>query len=155
VPKRSAGLLVWQPKPVRVLLAHPGGPFFARRDDGCWSIPKGEYEPPEDALTAAYREFAEELGQPAPIGEAVPLGEARTSGKINTVWAVRGQVDTAVGVSNTFELEWPPGSARRQLFPEVDRADWFELAAARVKIFANQLPFLDRLTALVAEGSTG
>ncbi|NHC44461.1 NUDIX domain-containing protein [Motilibacter aurantiacus] len=154
MPKRSAGLLLWRRRDdvVQVLLAHPGGPLFARKDDGHWSVPKGEYTAEEEPLAAARREFLEELGKPAPDGEPVPLGEARqSSGKVNTVWALHGDLDVAGVHSNLFSMEWPPRSGRLQEFPEIDRAEWFDLEAARRKIFASQLPFLDRLAAHVAE----
>ena len=155
VATTSAGLLLWRRQPsdrggvpvVEVLLGHPGGPLFARKDDGHWSVPKGEYVAgDEDPLAAARREFAEELGVEAPTGEPVPLGEARQSGgKINTVWAVEGDLDVNLLRSNNFAMEWPPRSGRQQEFPELDRAAWFDLATARRKVFASQLPFLDRL----------
>jgi predicted NUDIX family NTP pyrophosphohydrolase len=146
--KISAGLLLWRRRDgqVEVLLGHPGGPFYTRKDDGVWTIPKGEHDEAEDPLAAAYREFAEELGAPAPAGEALPLGEARQSGgKTNAVWAVEGDFDASGVRSNTFSMEWPPRSGRQQEFPELDRAAWFELTAARTKIRPAQLPFLERL----------
>lgn len=148
--KRSAGLLLWRRTPagtVEVMLAHPGGPLFARRDDGSWSIPKGELDPDEDALVAAYREFTEEIGIAPPEGVPVPLGEAaQSSGKVNAVWAVEGDLDVSEVTSNLFSMQWPPRSGRWQEFPEVDRAGWFDLATtARQKVFSSQLPFLDRL----------
>ena len=158
MPRRSAGLLLWRRpaadhRTVEVLLAHPGGPLFARRDDGSWSIPKGEYGPEEEPLAAAYREFAEELGQQAPAGTPLPLGEAgQRGGKVNTVWALQGDLDVSEVRSNLFALEWPPRSGRTQEFPEVDRAAWFDLSQGRVKLFASQLPFLDRLREAVGEG---
>jgi predicted NUDIX family NTP pyrophosphohydrolase len=131
---------------LEVLLVHPGGPFFARRDDGAWSIPKGLYEPGEDARVAAAREFAEELGAPLPVGAEWDLGEVRLpSGKRLTVFAVRADFDPTRVESNTFELEWPPRSGRRQSFPEVDRAEWFDLDTARRKLAKGQALFLDRL----------
>jgi predicted NUDIX family NTP pyrophosphohydrolase len=152
VPKRSAGLLLYRRKAsLEVLLVHPGGPFFARKDDGVWSVPKGEYEPDEDPLAAARREFAEELGTAPPDGEPIDLGEiTQRAGKIVTAWALEGDLDVAAVVSNTFEMEWPPRSGRTAEFPEVDRAEWFDLDAARVKILAAQQPFLDRLAAEVS-----
>jgi len=156
VPKRSAGLLLWRRRDgvVEVLLAHPGGPLFATRDDGSWSVPKGEYTEQEEPLAAARREFFEELGKPAPAGEPVPLGEARqASGKVNTVWAIRGDLDASDVVSNLFSMEWPPRSGRLQEFPEIDRAEWFDLATARVKLAAGQLPFLDRVAAVAEQAS--
>lgn len=129
-----------------MLLVHPGGPFWARKDDGAWSIPKGEYLEPEVPLEAAYREFQEEVGVPPPDGNALDLGTARLgSGKIVTCFAVEGDVDLEGFHSNTFEMKWPPGSGKVRVFPEVDRAEWFPLSRARVKLSKGQLPFLDRL----------
>jgi predicted NUDIX family NTP pyrophosphohydrolase len=147
VPRRSAGLLLYRRNPdIEVLLVHPGGPFFAKKDDGVWSIPKGEYEPGEDALAAAVREFEEELGSRPPDGERIDLGEIKQrGGKIVTAWAVEGDIDTVAVVSNTFAMEWPPRSGRTAEFPEIDRAEWFDLPTARTKILAAQEPFLDRL----------
>jgi predicted NUDIX family NTP pyrophosphohydrolase len=156
-PKRSAGLLVHRARPsapIEVLLAHPGGPYWANQDDGAWSIPKGEYGPDEDALGAARREFAEELGVAAPDGETVALGEVKQrGGKTVTAWTIASvtPLEPVEGASNHFELEWPPRSGVRHTFPEVDRARWFTIEAARVKILAGQLPFLDRLSELLAE----
>jgi predicted NUDIX family NTP pyrophosphohydrolase len=127
-----------------------GGPFWARKDDGAWSIPKGEYAADEDPEAAARREFAEELGAPVPAGDLVPLGELRASGKVLAVWAVEGDLDAAACRSNTFSLEWPPRSGRVQEFPEIDRAGWFPLTEARNKLVKGQVPFLDRLAALLA-----
>ena len=125
-----------------------GGPFWARQDDRAWSIPKGEYERGEDALAAAEREFAEELGIAAPDGPRIALGELRQpSGKVVTVWAVEADVDLAGFDPGTFELEWPRGSGTIQAFPEIDRAEWFGLATARAKLVSGQVPFLDRLPA--------
>ena len=148
--KTAAGLLLWRRRTqVEVLLAHLGGPLFAKKDDGAWSIPKGEFEPDsEEALAAARREFAEELGQPAPEGVVVPLGSARQpSGKVNTMFALEGDLDVTMVESNLFEMVWPPRSGRVQSFPEVDRADWFALDVAQAKIFKAQRVFLDRLWA--------
>ncbi len=159
MPRRSAGLLLFRRRAggaVEVLLGHPGGPLFAGKDAGHWSVPKGEYGADEAPLAAAVREFAEELGQPAPAGRPVPLGEARQgSGKVNTVFAVEGDLDVASITSNTFPMQWPPRSGRIAEFPELDRAAWFDLTVARGKIFPSQLPFLDRLADLVfpAEGA--
>jgi predicted NUDIX family NTP pyrophosphohydrolase len=135
---------------VQVLLVHPGGPFWARRDAGAWSIPKGEYGPDEDPLTAARREFVEELGI-APQGECHPLGEVKQKGgKIVTAFALEGNLDAGAISPGSFEMEWPPNSGRRQSFPEVDRAAWFEVAEARSKILPAQAAFIDRLLALVS-----
>ncbi len=129
-----------------MLLVHPGGPFWARRDTGAWSIPKGEIESGEDPLAAARREFAEELGSPPPDGPAIPLGEVRQkSGKRVTAWALTGDLDPATAAGNRFSMEWPPRSGRMQEFPEVDRAQWFGVEAAREKLIAAQMAFLDRL----------
>ncbi len=129
-----------------VLLGHMGGPFWAKKDAGGWSVPKGEYEPDETPEAAARREFQEELGLPAPEGEYLPLGEVKQSGgKVVTVWAVEGDLDPAQVVPGTFEMEWPPRSGRTQEFPEVDRAAWFGLAEAEEKLLKGQRPFLARL----------
>ena len=155
MPKLSAGLLVHRPGPDggrQVLLVHPGGPFWAKKDDGAWSIPKGETGPMGDAdlLAQAEREFAEELGQPAPAGPRVPLGEVvQSGGKHVVAWAVDGDLDVTTVDSNRFEIEWPPRSGRRQSFPEVDRAGWFAVADARRKLVPAQVAFLDRLVALL------
>jgi predicted NUDIX family NTP pyrophosphohydrolase len=147
--RRSAGLLLFRRggDGVEVLLGHMGGPFFARRDAGAWSIPKGEYEPDEPARDAARREFREELGLEPPDGEAVPLGEVRQSGgKTVTAWAIEADLDPAAVVPGTFTLEWPPHSGRVQEFPELDRVAWFGLGGARAVIVPAQATFLDRLT---------
>ena len=146
--KQSAGLLLWRRSPrLEVLLAHPGGPLYARKDDGVWSLPKGEPEPGEDLLTAARREFAEELGLPAPDAPPVPLGEVRyRSGKVVTAWAVEGDVDPDAIVPGMFEMTW---AGRVQTFPEIDRVAWFAPAAGRVKLLPAQRPFLDRLEEIV------
>ncbi|MFD5947756.1 NUDIX domain-containing protein [Streptomyces collinus] len=146
--KRSAGLLLFHPTDngLDVLLGHMGGPFFARRDAGAWTVPKGEYEPDEPAWEAARREFREELGLPPPDGEAIDLGEVRqTGGKIVTAWAVRAELDPAAIVPGTFRMEWPPRSGRLQEFPELDRVAWFGIDRARAVIVKAQAAFLDRL----------
>jgi predicted NUDIX family NTP pyrophosphohydrolase len=146
--KLSAGILLYRGEgaSLELLLVHPGGPFWAKKDLRAWSIPKGEYAAGEDPLAVAGREFAEELGSPPPPGEFVNLGELKQpSRKIITVFALRGGFDPAALQSNSFELEWPPKSGRLQSFPEVDRAQWFTLAAARRKIQPGQEPFIDRL----------
>ncbi|WP_369240047.1 NUDIX domain-containing protein [Streptomyces sp. R21] len=146
--KRSAGLLLFRHTDdgIEVLLGHMGGPFFARRDAGAWSIPKGEYEPDEPAWDAARREFQEELGLAPPDGEALPLGEVRQANrKIVTVWAIEADLDPATAVPGTFTMEWPPKSGRTQEFPELDRVEWFGLERARALIVKAQAEFLDRL----------
>jgi predicted NUDIX family NTP pyrophosphohydrolase len=145
--QRSAGILMYRRRRLglEVLLAHPGGPYWARKDAGAWSIPKGEYEEGEDALEAAKREFAEELGAEA-TGEPLPLGEVRQKGgKRVTAWAVEGDLDATAVNSNTFEMEWPPRSGQRRTFPEVDRVEWFSVDAAREKLNPAQHAFLDRI----------
>jgi predicted NUDIX family NTP pyrophosphohydrolase len=149
MPQRSAGLLLHRSgrTGTEVLLVHPGGPFWTRKDDGWWSIPKGEYPSEEAAADAALREFAEETGHIV-SGELLVLGEARQpSGKIVTAFALAGNLDAATIRSNMFEMEWPPRSGRRQSFPEIDRAEWFSIPAARKKILPGQAIFLDRLLA--------
>lgn len=151
--KRSAGLLLYRSGPdgaVEVLIAHPGGPFWSRRDDGAWSIPKGEQPDGEDPWVTARREFVEELGLDPPDGERLELGVVRQAGgKVVTAFAVRGDLDVADARSNTFELEWPPRSGQLREFPEVDRVGWFTVAQARTKLLAGQRPLLDRLLAAV------
>ncbi len=155
MPKRSAGILLWQRAEgeVRVLLVHPGGPFWAKKDAGAWSIPKGEYAEGDDVLAAAKREFAEELGPPAQAlvrGRAddafVPLAPVRQAGgKIVAAFALEGDLDVAKVRSNIAAIEWPPGSGRRQSFPEIDRARWFSLAEARRRILPGQRALLAAL----------
>lgn len=145
---RSAGLLLFRHtgQGLEVLLGHMGGPFFARRESGAWTVPKGEYDPGEPAWEAARREFREELGLPPPDGEALPLGEVRQSGgKTVTAWAVEADLDPAAVVPGTFAMEWPPKSGRVQEFPELDRVAWFPLERAREVIVGAQAAFLDRL----------
>ena len=153
-PRRSAGLLVHRTGPdgLEVLLVHPGGPFWAKRDDGAWSIPKGEIDDDaEAALAVARREFREELGSEPPTGTPVALGEVRLkSGKRVEAWALPGDLDVTTIVSNEFETEWPPKSGRMASFPEVDRAEWCPLAVARVKLNPAQVAFLDRLVDALA-----
>jgi predicted NUDIX family NTP pyrophosphohydrolase len=160
-PKLSAGVLVYRTRDgvVEVLIAHPGGPFWARKDDGAWSIPKGEYADGDDAWAAAQREFGEELGLPVPAGPRVDFGPLKQpSGKVVTAFAVRGDLEVTDARSNTFELEWPKGSGRMREFPEVDRVAWFPVAQARTKLLKGQRAFLDQLMAQpelaeLAEGS--
>jgi predicted NUDIX family NTP pyrophosphohydrolase len=129
-----------------VLLVHPGGPFWQKRDEGVWSIPKGEFGENELAIDVARREFREELGTPAPNGEPTSLGEVRQAGgKVVEAWALPGDLDVTRVTSNTFEIEWPPRSGRTQQFPEVDRAGWFDAEAARHKLLPAQGAFIDRL----------
>lgn len=150
--RHSAGLLFFRrgSGTLEVLLVHPGGPFWARRDTGAWSIPKGEVDEGEDLLAAAEREIAEELGAAPPPGTRLPLGDlVQRGGKRVTAWATEWDLDVTAVRSNTFELEWPPRSGVRRAFPEVDRAAWFGLDEARVRILTSQAPFLDRLAALI------
>ncbi|MEO9138284.1 MAG: NUDIX domain-containing protein [Jatrophihabitans sp.] len=147
-PVRSAGLLLWRGTSGihEVLLAHPGGPFWSKKDAGAWTIPKGEYQPDEEPLAAARREFAEELGSPPPDAEPYSLGEVRQrNGKVVLAWAIEGDLDVTTVVSNTFEMEWPPRSGRRESFPEIDRAAWFDVPTARTKVISAQAAFFDRL----------
>jgi predicted NUDIX family NTP pyrophosphohydrolase len=133
-----------------VLLVHPGGPMWARRDVGAWSIPKGEYESGEDPLTAARREFEEELGVPPPQGPVADLGEIKQkSGKIVSAWAVAGDLDVSEITSNTVEVQWPPRSGKMLEIPEVDRAEWFGMQAAREKINPAQAELVDRLAEIL------
>jgi predicted NUDIX family NTP pyrophosphohydrolase len=153
--RRSAGLLLYRRRDgaVELLLVHPGGPLWARRDAGAWSIPKGEVDEGEDPRAVALREFEEETGHPPPRGELVALGEVRQrGGKLVTAWAAAGDLDPAAVTSNTFTLEWPPRSGRRREFPEVDRAGWFDPATAREKLLATQAELVDRLLATLGEG---
>jgi len=147
--KRSAGIVLWRrldSGAVEVFLGHMGGPYWARKDAGAWTIPKGEIEPGEEPLDVARREFCEEIGSPVPSGELIDLGEVRQAGgKTVLAWAVEGDLDASTTVSSTFELEWPPKSGRMQAFPEIDRAAWFDLATAAEKIVVRQRTFLDRL----------
>ncbi|WP_426569898.1 NUDIX domain-containing protein [Streptomyces canus] len=146
--RRSAGLLLFRHTDdgLEVLLAHMGGPFFARKDAGAWTVPKGEYESDEPAWEAARREFREELGVAPPDGEAIPLGEVRqANGKIVTAWAVEADLDPVSIEPGTFVMEWPPRSGRTQEFPEVDRVAWYGLDRAREVIVKAQAAFLDRL----------
>jgi predicted NUDIX family NTP pyrophosphohydrolase len=146
--KRSAGMLMYRGSPpaLELLLVHPGGPFWAKKDLGAWSIPKGEYEDGEDPLAVARREFEEELGNALPEGDVIALGELpQPSRKVITAFAIEGDFDVSTVRSNTFEMEWPPKSGREQSFPEVDRAEWFSAEEARRKILPGQQPFIDRL----------
>lgn len=149
MPERSAGILMYRRRSgaVEVLLVHPGGPFWNKKDDGAWTIPKGLYAADEEALAAARREFEEETGA-APAGEFIPLGEFRqSSAKTVSVWAVEGEFDVRQLKSNMFSLEWPPKSGKRNEFPEIDRAAWFSPDEARRKILKGQRAVLDALMA--------
>ncbi|MBN9067411.1 MAG: NUDIX domain-containing protein [Rhizobiales bacterium] len=155
--RRSAGILAyrWRQNSLEVLLGHPGGPFWSRRDEGTWSILKGEYEGGEEPETAARREFTEETGwvMTAPLE---PLGEIKQrGGKVVTAYAVQADFDPATLNSNTFKMEWPPGSSRMRSFPEIDRVQWFTLADAEAKILPGQAGFLDRLAAGLPRIHTG
>ena len=146
----SAGVLLYRSRPagLEVLLAHPGGPLFARKDAGHWTIPKGEVEPGEELLAVARREFEEETGHPPPDGAIIELGSiVQKGGKVVHAWAIEGDLDPANAVSNTFELSWPPGTGLRQLFPEIDRVEWFDLDEARRRVKETQIPLLERLEA--------
>jgi len=146
--KHSAGLLVYRKKgsTIEVLVAHMGGPFHAKKDEGHWSIPKGEYEEGEDPLATAKREFKEELGKKVPGGKLIELGDIKQkNNKIVTAWAVAGDLDTTSIKSNTFEVEWPPHSGKTQEFPEIDRAGWFSLEETAKKLIPGQATFLKRL----------
>ncbi|MBX7435300.1 NUDIX domain-containing protein [Mycobacterium sp. Y57] len=154
MPTLSAGLLLHRDTGgvLEVLIGHPGGPFWSRKDEGAWSIPKGEYVEGEDPWTVAQREFTEEVGKPPPAGSRIGLVPVRQpSGKLITAFAVRGDLDLTGAHSNTFTLEWPRGSGTLREFPEIDRLGWFDLQTARVKLLKGQRPLLDQLvTALEA-----
>jgi predicted NUDIX family NTP pyrophosphohydrolase len=153
--KQSAGLLLYRLPSggPQVLLVHPGGPFWARRDQGAWSIPKGEYELDEEPLSAALREFEEELGVPPPAAAWRELGSVyQRAGKLVWAWAGEGDLDVSDIHSSTFSIEWPPRSGRRENFPEVDRAAWFSLGEAHDKLLEAQRPFLTRLAPLILTG---
>jgi predicted NUDIX family NTP pyrophosphohydrolase len=156
--KLSAGILMYRrsSRGIELLLAHPGGPFWASKDQGAWSIPKGEYDESEDALIAAKREFAEELGSAPPARPFVDLGAIKQpSRKVITAFAIEGDFDPATLVSNHFELEWPPKSGRKQSFAEIDSAQWFSASAAREKIEPGQAEFIDRLLEYLGHSSGG
>ncbi len=145
--KKSAGILMYRRRSgaTEVLLVHPGGPFWAKKDAGAWSIPKGEYESGEDPFEVAKREFQEETGIQV-TGEFIPLqAQIQSGGKVVSAWALKGDCDPSSIVSNTFAMEWPPRSGRMKEFPEVDRGEWFPLPEAREKILKGQVSFLDEL----------
>ena len=146
--RKSAGIILYRGSgaTLEVLLVHPGGPFWSRRDAGAWSIPKGEYEEGEDPRACALREFEEETGTPLPPGELLELGDIRQKGgKMVTAWAAEGDLDADAVHSNTFRMEWPPRSGRWATFPEIDRAGWFGVDEARDKLNPAQAEFVDRL----------
>jgi predicted NUDIX family NTP pyrophosphohydrolase len=153
----SAGILLFRhaPSGLEVLLAHQGGPFWVTKDVGHWTIPKGEVEPGEAWIDVARREFAEETGHELQVNEDLPLGEiTQKSGKIVVAWAIEGDLDPALAHSNSVSVEWPPRSGRFQDFPEIDRVEWFDLAEARRRLKAAQVPFIERLeAALQARGA--
>jgi predicted NUDIX family NTP pyrophosphohydrolase len=153
MPKFSAGVLLYRIADgvAEVLIGHPGGPFWARKDDGAWSIPKGEYEPDEDPWAAAQREFAEELGLAVPNGPRLEFDAVKQpSGKVLTVFAVGADLDVTDAQSNMFTMEWPKGTGRMQEFPELDRVGWFPVAQARRKLLKGHVVFLDVLMARLA-----
>ncbi|HET7704303.1 MAG TPA: NUDIX domain-containing protein [Candidatus Limnocylindrales bacterium] len=167
VVRRSAGILLFRRRDtasgggLEVLLAHPGGPFFARRDAGHWTIPKGEPDDAmDDLLAVARREFAEETGHPAPAGQPggeppIPLGTiVQKGGKVVHGWAIEGDLDPVTSISNTFEMEWPPRSGRRRTFAEIDRVEWFAPDEARRRLKPTQVPFIDRLLELADADAT-
>ena len=153
--KLSAGILLYNltiEGELKVFLVHPGGPFWKNKDEGTWSIPKGEYEEGEDALMAAKREFKEETGNELPEGEFIPLEPVKIkSGKVIAAWATEAALDFGFIQSNTFEMEWPPRSGKKQLFPEVDKAGWFTIDEAKIKINSGQVAFLEQLVAVINE----
>jgi predicted NUDIX family NTP pyrophosphohydrolase len=158
MPKLSAALLLYRviDGGVEVLIGHPGGPFWARKDEGAWSIPKGEYVDGEDPWSAAQREFLEEVGKEPPAGPRIDFAPLRQpSGKVITAFAVRGDLDLEGAVSNTFALEWPKGSGNVREYPEIDRVGWFSVAEATTKLVKGQRPLLDRLTAALEGGEPG
>ena len=147
-PRTSAGILLFRPRSGRleVLLGHPGGPFFANRDAGHWTIPKGEADGDEELIAVARREFEEETGHPPPDGDLAELGTiVQKGGKIVHAWALEGDLDPATAESNMFEMVWPPGSGRRQTFPEIDRVEWFDVDEAKLRVKPTQIPLIDRL----------
>jgi predicted NUDIX family NTP pyrophosphohydrolase len=156
--KQSAGILLYRrtPKGAEVLIVHPGGPFWAKRDMGSWSIPKGEFEPAENAEAAAKREFAEEIGAPAPDGPYLSLGEAKQrSGKVVHAFAMENDFNLELFKSNMFTMEWPPKSGVQQEFPECDRAAWVALKTAKKKLVPGQVPLLQKLADELGENLDG
>jgi predicted NUDIX family NTP pyrophosphohydrolase len=158
MPKLSAGLLLYRiiDDVVEVLIGHPGGPFWARKDEGAWSIPKGEYVEGEDPWTVAQREFEEELGKAPPDGPRIDFAPLKQpSGKVITAFAVLGDLDLEGTVSNTFELEWPKGSGKIREYPEIDRVGWFSVDEAHTKLLKGQRPLLDSLTVALEGAEPG
>jgi predicted NUDIX family NTP pyrophosphohydrolase len=155
MPKKSAGLLLYRQSgesEIEVLLVHPGGPFWRNKDEGGWTIPKGEFSGDEDPLAAAKREFEEETGAEPPDGEYLPLKPIKQkNGKIVHAWAVQGGFDPDELKSNTFDCEWPPKSGRMQSFPEVDRAEWFPPDVAKLKMFSGQPALVDELLVVIGK----
>ena len=153
--KRSAGLVVYhynEKNVLKVLLVHPGGPFFTKKDNGVWSIPKGEYNDDDDALTVARREFEEETGNRIQDEKFIPLTSVKlSSGKIITAWAVNDYFETPFISSNLFEMEWPPKQGKRQWFPETDKARYFTIEEAKIKLYESQHPFMDKLVEILKE----
>ncbi len=147
MPKLSAGIMLYRKRAagIEILLVHPGGPFWAKKDIGAWSIPKGEYTEDEDAFVAAKREFKEETGSDAPSTKAFELGQVKYSNKLLTAWALEGSLDARRISSNTFTMEWPPKSGRKQEFDEIDRAGWFLPADAKQKLVSGQVELVERL----------
>jgi predicted NUDIX family NTP pyrophosphohydrolase len=146
--RTSAGILLFRPRDGRleVLLGHPGGPFFANRDAGHWTIPKGEADGDEELVDVARREFEEETGHPPPDGEPIGLGSiVQKGGKVVHAWGLEGDLDPAAAVSNSFEMVWPPGSGRVRTFPEIDRVAWFDVDEAKLRVKPTQIPLIDRL----------
>ena len=157
--RRSAGLLLYRRRPdgtIEMLLAHPGGPVWAKRDEGAWTVPKGEFHDGEQAWDVARREFEEETGQPAPDGDPIVLGEIRQKGgKFVEAWALEGDLDPATAHSNTFPFQWPPRSGKWITIPEIDRVEWFAPDAARKRIKDTQIPFIDRLLDALGDRTPG
>lgn len=155
--RTSVGILLFRRVDGRLelLLAHPGGPFFIKRDDGYWTIPKGEVDPGEELLDVGRREFEEETGHPPPDGDPIALGSiVQKGGKVVHGWALEGDLDPSTAISNLFEMTWPPGSDRRESFPEIDRVAWFDPVEARRKVKATQIPLIDRLEEVLNAGDT-
>jgi predicted NUDIX family NTP pyrophosphohydrolase len=151
----SAGILLYRRSPdgLQVLLAHPGGPIFQKRDNGHWTIPKGEPDPDEPLVEAARREFGEEIGLPVPDGSLRDLGSiTQKGGKVVHAWALEGDVDPEAARSETFDMEWPPRSGKTKTFPEIDKVAWFALDEARRRVKDTQIPLIDRLEAALAAG---